>query len=181
MKNFAILALLLHFAQGQTFKTRKIRACIDLVGYKLDDEEMNIESIMDTTLIDPQATITKIMCDLLLHCFHSLSQEEVDDVLNNPQALRQDLVDRLAYDKSQFSTGSLTEISPSEYELLDEIFIEIDNRKSDRKALKPESYSNYLILTILFILSCGMIFYVFHRSMNSYPFKKPRVLRVNRV
>lgn len=181
MHSLSLVLMIIVCIQAQELKTRKIRACIELVGYRIDEEEDTIETIMDSTILDTQATMRKIVCDLLLNCFNLLTDKEVNDVLDNPTQLRQDLVDRLSYDAAQFSTGFLKEISPSEYELVDEMFLEIDNIRSRGKQHSPISTSTMVNLTVLFILaSCG-ISYLVYRSLNSYPFKKPRAVKGNRV
>lgn len=176
-----ILLLLISYTYSQQFNTHKIRACIELVGYKLDEEEDNIENIMDSTLFDSQATMTKIMCDLFLCCWNSISDEEANYVIDRPMELRQDLVDRLTYDQKQFSIGDLKDITEDEIRLLDEMFVEIDKKKTRRTTYNTGSYSTILIYTILFIISCMFISYMLYRSTNSFPFRKPRVLQMNRV
>lgn len=181
MNSLNLLLIIIVSIQAQDIKTSKIRACIELVGYRIDEEEDTIETIMDSTIIDTQATMRKIVCDLLLNCFNLLTDKEVNDVLDNPTQLRQDLVDRLSYDAAQFSTGFVKEISPSEYELLDEMFLEIDNIKSRGNKPTPISTRILVNLTVLFILALGGISYLVYRSLNSYPFKKPRAVKANRV
>jgi hypothetical protein len=181
MHSSSLLLIIIVSIQAQELTTRKIRACIELVGYRIDQEEDTIENIMDSTLLDTQITMRKIVCDLLLHCFNLLTDKEVNDVLDNPTQLRQDLVDKLSYDADQFRTGFLKEISPSEYELLDEMFLEVDNIKSRGNKHSLISTRILVNLTVLFILaSCG-ISYLVYRSLNSYPFKKPRAVKANRV